>query len=60
MRAVGEKEDRGRDVRETLKPNLSGYSLKRRVRREDFPTPDGPEMTRGRRKSARGDMVEQI
>ena len=34
-----------RDARETLKPNLSGNSAKRRVRRVLLPTPDGPEMT---------------
>ena len=43
--------------RETLKPNLSGYSVKRRVRRVLLPTPDGPEITRGRTMSIMGDIV---
>lgn len=42
--------------RETLKPNLSGNSANRRWSRVLFPTPEGPERTRGRRKSERGDM----
>ena len=45
------------DIRETEKPNLSGWSAKRRWRRVLLPTPDGPDMTSGRRKSGRGDMV---
>ena len=45
-----------RNVRDTLKPNLSGYSAKRRLRRVLFPTPDGPDMSSGRRKSGRGGM----
>lgn len=44
------------NARDTLKPNLSGNSAKRRVSRELLPTPEGPEMTRGRRKSVKGDM----
>jgi hypothetical protein len=44
------------DARDTLKPNLSGNSAKRRLMRVPLPTPDGPETTRGRRKSGRGDM----
>lgn len=39
-------------LRETLKPNLSGNSAKRRFRRVLLPTPDGPDRTRGRRKLA--------
>ncbi len=39
------------DLRETEKPNLSGNSAKRRLRRVDFPTPLGPETTRGRKNS---------
>lgn len=35
------------DVRDTLKPNLSGNSEKRRCNRVLFPTPEGPEMTSG-------------
>lgn len=34
---------------ETLKPNLSGYSAKRRFSRVDFPVPLGPEITTGRK-----------
>lgn len=43
--------------RETLKPNLSGYSAKRRLSRVLLPTPEGPDMRRGRKKSGRGDMA---
>ena len=45
------REEIGWCARETLKPNLSGNSAKRRWRRVLLPTPDGPEMTRGRPKS---------
>ena len=38
-------------VCETEKPNLSGYSAKRRLRIVDFPVPLGPEMTIGGDKS---------
>jgi len=38
-------------ARETLKPNFSGYSAKRRWRSVLLPTPDGPESRSGRRKS---------
>lgn len=38
--------------RETLNPNLSGYSAKRRWTRVLLPTPEGPERTSGRRKAA--------
>ncbi len=34
--------------RETEKPNVSGYSEKRRLRSVDFPAPLGPETTIGR------------
>lgn len=43
--------------RDTLNPNLSGNSAKRRWSRVLLPTPDGPDMTKGRRKSGRGDMA---
>lgn len=46
--------------RDTLKPNLSGNSAKRRVSSVLLPTPDGPDMTRGRRKSARGAMLAVV
>ncbi len=36
------------DSRETEKPNMSGYSAKRRLRSVDFPAPLGPETTIGR------------
>lgn len=36
------------DIRDTLKPKVSGKSAKRRARRVPFPTPDGPNTTRGR------------
>lgn len=39
----------GLDVRETEKPKVSGWSLKRRVRIVDLPEPEGPEITIGRR-----------
>ena len=39
----------GWDVRETEKPNVSGWSLKRRVRIVDLPEPEGPDITIGRR-----------
>lgn len=39
-----------------LKPNLLGNSEKRRLISVPLPTPDGPETTRGRKKSGRGDM----
>lgn len=29
-----------------LKPNVLGYSLKRRFNKVDFPEPEGPEMTK--------------
>lgn len=35
--------------RETLKPKVSGWAANRRFRIVDFPEPDGPEMTIGRR-----------
>jgi len=35
-------------VWEMLKPKRSGYSLKRRPRRVDFPAPLGPDTTIGR------------
>jgi hypothetical protein len=38
-----------RVVCDMLKPNLSGYSLKRRWRIVDLPVPLGPEMTTARR-----------
>jgi hypothetical protein len=44
------------DIRDTLKANFFGNSAKRRLMRVPLPTPDGPETTRGRRKSGRGDM----
>lgn len=51
--ADGKDEDWTKEcVRETLNPNLSGNSEKRRWRRVLFPTPEGPDMTRGRLKSA--------
>ena len=36
-------------VRETEKPKVSGWSLKRRVRIVDLPEPEGPDITIGRR-----------
>ena len=39
----------GFDVRETEKPKVSGWSLKRRVRIVDLPEPEGPDITIGRR-----------
>ena len=33
-------------LRETLKPNVSGYSANKRLRRVDFPEPEGPAMTK--------------
>lgn len=44
-------------IRETLKPNLSGNSVKRRWSRVLFPTPEGPESTSGRKKSGKGGMA---
>ncbi len=44
-------------IRETLKPNLSGNSAKRRCSRVLFPTPEGPESTSGRKKSGKGGMA---
>lgn len=38
-------------LRETLNPNLDGWFAKSLVSRVDFPTPDGPDSTRGLRKS---------
>ena len=38
----------GGEVRETLKPNVSGWSAKRRFRIVDLPAPLGPEITMGR------------
>lgn len=35
-------------MREMENPNVSGYSANSRLRRVDFPAPDGPEMTIGR------------
>lgn len=35
-------------IRETEKPNLSGYSAKSFFKRVDFPVPEGPETTIGR------------
>lgn len=35
--------------RDTEKPNLSGYSANRRLNNVDFPVPDGPEITTGRK-----------
>ena len=46
----------GWHARETLKPNLSGCPLNKRDSSVLLPTPDGPEITRGRKKSGRGDM----
>ena len=43
-------------ARETLKPNLSGYSVKRQVRRVPLPTPEGPESTRG----GNTDIIEDV
>jgi hypothetical protein len=37
-----------RVVCEMLKPKRSGYSANRRLRRVDFPAPEGPETTMGR------------
>jgi hypothetical protein len=36
-------------VRETEKPKISGYLAKSRFKRVDFPAPEGPEITIGRR-----------
>lgn len=44
-----EEGDVGWDVRETEKPKVSGWSLKRRVRIVDLPVPEGPDITIGRR-----------
>lgn len=44
-----EKDLEGRGYsRETEKPNVLGCSAKRRLRRVDFPAPEGPDMTIGR------------
>ena len=45
----GSGEVRRGDVRETEKPKVSGWSLKRRVRIVDLPVPEGPDITIGRR-----------
>ena len=42
--------DADETLRETLNPNLSGYSAKRRLSSVDLPTPEGPDMSRGRTK----------
>ena len=42
---------RSGSLRETLNPNLVGWFAKSLVRRVDFPTPDGPDSTKGLRKS---------
>lgn len=39
-----------------LNPNLSGYAANRRLRRVDFPVPDGPNRTRGRENADMGMM----
>lgn len=46
------------NLRDTLNPNLLGWSANRRWRRVLFPTPDGPDSTRGRRISL--DMVKMV
>lgn len=33
-------------LRDTEKPNFWGWLMRRRLRRVDFPAPEGPEMTR--------------
>jgi len=56
-----------RKIRETLKPNLSGYSEKSLLRRVPLPTPEGPQTTRGRgllelsgeRREERGERREE-
>ena len=41
-------------IRETEKPKVSGWSLKRRVRIVDLPEPEGPDITIGRRVGGAG------
>jgi hypothetical protein len=50
-----------RNRRETLKPNLSGNSEKRRCKSVLFPIPDGPDITRGQRISVirKADTINQ-
>lgn len=45
------KKSRSGSLRETLNPNLVGWFAKSLLSRVDFPTPDGPESTKGLRKS---------
>lgn len=44
----------GKYLRETEKPKVEGWVAKRRLRMVDFPAPEGPEMTIGRRMSGTG------
>ena len=46
------------NLRETLNPNLSGYSERSRLIRVPLPTPEGPETTRGHMKLFIGDIEE--
>ncbi len=48
--------ERAQSIRDTLNPNLSGNSENKRWSRVLLPTPDGPEMTSGRRKSGQSDI----
>ena len=43
-------------LRETLKPNLSGWSANSFFRSVDFPVPDGPKTTSGLENELRGDI----
>lgn len=44
---MGQIEEEG-SVRETEKPNISGWAAKRRLRIVDLPVPEGPDITIGR------------
>lgn len=46
----------GEAGRETEKPNLSGWSAKRRLSMVDLPVPDGPDITTGRGAEVTGCM----
>ena len=47
-------------LRETLNPNLVGWFAKSLVSRVDFPTPDGPDSTKGLRKSEATVVVDIV
>lgn len=45
------EKSRASSLRETLNPNFVGYFSKSLLSRVDFPTPEGPDSTRGLRNS---------